>query len=153
MHYSPDMTDGDYEEILEKAKRELLNEQNALGECLKKQEAHEKRIADLRATVAALSRMLDREFVEEDAIGLTDAIRAAFKSVGLGTLVPTEVKDRLKMMGYNTVKYGNLMASVHTIITRLVLRGEIRQAGTRDGKPAYTLATPKSKLRMEPSPK
>ncbi len=131
------MTDSDYEEILEKAKRDLLSEQNALGECLKRQEAHEKKITGLRATIAAISRMLDRDFVEEDAIGLTDAIREAFKSVGQGSLIPTEVKSRLEMMGYDTARYGNLMASVHTIINRLVQKGEIRQIGMRDNKPAY----------------
>jgi len=83
--------------------------------------------------------MLDEEFVEEDAIGFTDAVREAFKSVGeTSTLTPTEVKGRLEMMGYDTAKYGNVMASVHTIINRLVQKGEIKQAGNRaDNKPCY----------------
>lgn len=147
------MVDREYDEILEKAKRDLLNEQNALGECLKRQEAHEKKIAGLRATIAAISRMLEKDFVEEDAMGLTDAIREAFKSKGQGNLIPTEVKGCLEIMGYDTAKYGSLMASVHTIINRLVQKGEIRQVGTRDNKPAYTWTTAGSRLRIEPPPK
>jgi hypothetical protein len=133
------MNDTDYKAVLEKAKADLLKEQEGLGSCLAKQEAHEKRILGLRATIAALSRMLDEEFVEEDALGFTDAIRAAFKSVGTdGSLIPTEVKGRLEMLGYDISRYGNLMASIHTVINRLVSKGEIKQIGTRgDNKPAY----------------
>jgi len=40
-------------------------------------------------------------------------------------------------MGYDTGKYGNLMASVHSIIGRLEKRGEIRSSGTIGGKPAH----------------
>lgn len=133
------MNDTDYMAVLGRAKTDLLQEQEALGRCLKEQEAHEKRIAGLRATIAALSRMLDEEFVEEDAMGLTDAIREAFRSIGQsGTMIPTEVRGRLEMLGYDVSKYGNVMASVHTIINRLASKGEIRQIGTRsDNKPSY----------------
>jgi hypothetical protein len=135
------MTDTDYKAVLEKAKSDLLLTQAQLGEKFKEQEMLEKKITGLRATIAALARMLDEEFVEEDAIGLTDAIRAAFRAAGLtGTLTPTEVKEKLEMMGYDTAKYGNVMASVHTIINRLVGKREIKQAGNRaDNKPCYQI--------------
>ncbi len=138
------MTDTDYKAVLEMAKADLLQTQNEMGDCLKRQEELEKKIAGLRATIAALSRMLNEEFVEEDAMGLTDAIREAFRSVGLsGNLTPTEVKGRLEMMGYDTRKYGNVMASVHTIINRLESKREIRNVGTRgDGKPCYQWVSP-----------
>jgi len=134
------VSETDYKAVLEQAKTDLVKTQNQLGECLKQQELLEKTITGLRATIAALSRMLDEEFIEEDAIGLTDAIREAFKSVGQGgNLTPTEVRSRLEMLGYDTRKYGNVMASVHTIINRLTSRGEIRQIGTRgdNNKPTY----------------
>jgi hypothetical protein len=136
------MMDSDYKAILEKAKSDLLQTQNELGDTYKQQETLEKKITALRATIAALARMLDEEFVEEDAMGLTDAIREAFRAAGpSGNLTPTEVKGKLEMMGYNTAKYGNVMASVHTIINRLVNKGEIKQAGTRpDNKPCYAIA-------------
>lgn len=133
----------DYKQVLERAKTDLLKEQEALGECFKEQEAHEKKITGLRATIAALSRMLDEEFIEEDAMGLTDAIREAFKFAHNtnSNLLPTEVKGRLELLGYDVSKYGNLMASIHTIIGRLVSQREIKQAGTRaDGKACYEWA-------------
>lgn len=124
---------------MEQAKSDLLKTQGQLGEKFKEQETLEKKITGLRATIAALARMLGEEFVEEDAIGLTDAIREAFRATGTdGTLTPTEVKEKLEKMGYNTARYGNLMASVHTVINRLVAKREIKEAGTRaDNKPCY----------------
>lgn len=146
------MNDTDYKQVLEQTKADLLKEQNALGKCMKQQEHHEKRIAGFRASVAALSRMLDEEFVEEDAMGFTDAIREVFKSLPENeTLSPTDVRGRLEMLGYDTSKYGNVMASVHTIIGRLVTKGEIKHAGQRgDGKPVYRAM---SRLGLTPAPK
>jgi hypothetical protein len=141
------MNDTDYKAVLQRAKDDLLKEQQALGQCYRQQEAHEKKILGLRATIAALSRMLDEEFIEEDAMGLTDAIREVFRSLGQGNLIPTEVRSRLEMLGYDTSKYGNVMASVHTIVNRLVSQGEIRQVSMRGDKPCYQgmpkLMTPK----------
>lgn len=139
MWFTTSMTDADYKAVLERAKSDLLRTQNELGEKLKEQEILEKKITGLRATIAALARMLDEEFVEEDAMGLTDAIREAFRAVGTGgNLTPTEVKGKLEMMGYDIARYGNVMASVHTIINRLVSKGEIKHVGTRsDNRPCY----------------
>jgi hypothetical protein len=134
------MTSTDYKKVLEQAKKDLLGEQQALGRSLKEQEDIEKRITALRQTVAALSRMLDEEFVEEDAMGLTDAIRTIFrdKAAGNGTLIPTEVRDYLVTIGYDITKYGNVMASVHSVINRLLQKGEIVIAGSRaDNKTCY----------------
>lgn len=136
-YYPFAMTNTDYKAILEQAKQDLLKGQEALGKCLKEQEEIEKWITGLRQTIAALSRMLDEEFIEEDAMGLTDAIRHVF-SISIGTLIPTEVRDHLETSGYDIKKYGNVMASVHSVINRLKDRKEIVEAGSRaDGKTAY----------------
>lgn len=148
------MSDINYKAVLEAAKVDLMREQNALGDCLKLQEMYEKKISGLRATIAALSRMLDEEFVEEDALGLTDAIRQAFKSAGTnGNLTATEVRGKLEMLGFDIRKYGNLMASVHTIVGRLVNSGYIRHVGTRGGenKPTYQW-TGKETFLLETAP-
>jgi hypothetical protein len=138
-YYRFTMTNTDYKVILEQAKKDLLSGQEALGKCFKQQEEIEKWITGLRQTIAALSRMLDEEFVEEDAMGLTDAIRTVFRDkLGSGTLIPTEVRDYLVTIGYDITKYGNVMASVHSVINRLLDKGEIAVAGTRaDNKTAY----------------
>jgi hypothetical protein len=133
------MAETDYKKVLEQAKRDLLAEQEALGGLLKQQEASERKVMALRQTIAALSRMLDEEFVEEDAMGLTDAVRDIFtQKVGSGTLTTLELRDYLVRVGYDITKYGNVMANIHSVITRLLQRGEISEAGTRaDNKVAY----------------
>jgi hypothetical protein len=134
------MAEIDYKVLIGKAKNDLLATQKELGETYKKQEELEKKITGLRAIIAAMARMLDEEFVEEDAMGLTDAIREAFRSAGIsGNLTPTEIKGKLEMMGYDTAKYGNVMASVHTIINRLVNQKEVKEIGKRGDKPAYQM--------------
>ena len=46
---------------------------------------------------------------------------------------------RLESQGFNTHRYGNLLASTHTVFSRLQSKGEIKPAGLRapDGKLAY----------------
>jgi len=133
------MEDAPYQELLEKAKVDYGALQAKLGACIKEQAQLEKRITDVKQTIVALSKMLGEEFVEEDALGLTDAIRMAFRTQPSQALTPTGLKDRLEQLGFDTGKYGNVMASVHSIINRLAARGEIKHTGTIGGadKPAY----------------
>jgi len=115
----------DFKKSLESAKIELSHLQHELGECLKKQAHLEKKIVAVRQMIVGFSDALGEKFIEEDSLGLTDAIRQAYKTAG-SKLAPTEVKDRLESIGYDTSKYGNMMASVHSIINRLVTQGQLR---------------------------
>jgi hypothetical protein len=134
----------EYSVVLGQAKNDLLDLQGQLGECLRKQEFIEARIQGLRQTVAALSKLLGQEFVEEDALGLTDAIRDAFRAKVGSSMTAVEVRSVLESLGYDISKYGNFMASVHTVIKRLIAKGEIREVGTRgDGKPVYSAPAPR----------
>ena len=91
----------------------------------------------IREVVIVLSKMLGEQFVEEDALGLTDAIRQAFKTAEK-QLTPLDIRERLEQLGYDTDKYGNVMASIHTVIRRLADNGEIVEAGrTPNDKPRY----------------
>jgi hypothetical protein len=58
-------------------------------------------------------------------LGLTDAIRYVFGKAKPQPLGPTEVKDALVESGYDVSDYSNVMASIHTIIKRLLKKGEI----------------------------
>ena len=129
------MEDSEFRPTLEKAKEELVASQKRLGEALACQEVEEKNIARLREFIVTMSRLLGEEFVEEDTLGLTDAIRQAFKT-STAPLQPTEVRDRLRTLGYDLSKYGNMMASIHAVISRLATRKEI-ELYTVAGKPAY----------------
>ncbi len=125
----------DFKQSLELAKGELKHLQQELGECMKKQAELEKKIAAVRQMIVGFSDALGEKFIEEDTLGLTDAIRQAFKTAGR-RLAPTEVKDRLESIGYDTSKYGNMMASVHSVINRLVQQKQLQQINV-GGKPGY----------------
>jgi hypothetical protein len=125
-----------FKESLDNAKAELVELQQELGYCLKNQEGLEKKIAAVRQMIAGFSDALGEKFVEEDSLGLTDAIRQAFKTSD-ASLTPTDLRGRLESLGYDTSKYGNLMASVHTVINRLLHQEQIQPNGTIGGKPAY----------------
>lgn len=115
----------DFTKSLETAKVELAHLQKELGDCLKEQGRLEKKIVAVRQMIVGFSDALGEKFVEEDSLGLTDAIRQAYKTAG-GKLAPTELKDRLESIGYDTSKYGNLMASLHSVINRLVTQGQLK---------------------------
>jgi hypothetical protein len=129
------VTKDDYKNTLEKAKAELIANQQRLGTLLQEQEEVEDYNVRLREVIVTLSRLLGEQFVEEDALGLTDAIKQAFKSSSV-PLHPTQVRDVLKSMGIDITKYGNVMASVHSVINRLNTRGDITGCIV-GGKPAF----------------
>jgi hypothetical protein len=124
-----------YRKALAETKDELLAARKSREEAIKKQEDLEQRIMELRRTVAALSALCGEEFNEDDEFGLTDSIRMALKTHG-GALNAQQVKARLEQLGFRTAST-NLLASVHTILKRLVLKGEIDDSLSADGKTAY----------------
>ncbi len=96
-----------------------------------------------------MARMLGEEYVPEDAIGLTDAIRQAFKTNPNYSMNAIGVRERLQQMGLNITKYGNVLASIHTVLERLNRRGEIRAMGTIGNSQGYMW---ESKLTPPPRP-
>jgi|SRR5579863_6024135 len=126
-----------YKAALKQAKKELDAAVEELGDLVKKQEDAERRIVELRQTVAALSRLCGEPYEEADALGLTDAVRLALKTVAV-EIYPNGIRARMESMGFNTSSYGNIMASIHTILKRLKEQGqaeEVRMPGS--DKPAY----------------
>ena len=77
------------------------------------------------SALALLAGEVDETF-EKMALGLTAACRAAFRAAGPQGLMPTELRDSLKRMGFALDKYSNPMASIHAVIRRLEDKGEIR---------------------------
>jgi hypothetical protein len=68
-------------------------------------------------------------------VGLTDAVRQALESKRI-YMSPVEVRNRLVDMKYDMKRYTNVLASIHTILKRLVDSGEV-DAGNREGKVVY----------------
>lgn len=134
-----------YRDALKQAKSDLAEQVETLGRAQDCAEKAEKAIVELRQTIAALQRLCgEPEFVEEDALGLTDAIRMAFKTqeAGMYGLMSTamsaqDVRDKMERMGYGG-RWGNLLASIHTVIKRLHEKGELQAAGNLNGKETYT---------------
>ena len=68
-------------------------------------------------------------------VGLTDAVRKAMAAKRIFTS-PVEVKDRLAEMGFDITIHKNILASIHTILKRLVKSEEVDE-GQREGKVVY----------------
>lgn len=134
------MSPQSYEKALEEAKKELAQAIADLGESEQKVQDLGVRISDLRQTVTVLSKLCGVENVEvEDALGLTAAIRKTFEESPLKDFSVQDIRLSLEARGFQTRRYGNLLASIHTVVNRLKDKGEIQDNGTTEaGKPKYT---------------
>src|SRR5258708_1820105 len=111
--------------MVRKYKSDLKEEQAKLEKMLCDLEALQVRIAKQKRLIAALAELAD---AAEDAdpptglvTGITDAVRTVFWTGD--ALTPAEVRDRVQALG--VPKQENLLASVHTVIRRLVEGKEI----------------------------
>ncbi len=102
----------------------------------------EQQIGKLRALVIANANMLPddeerRAFIshanELVSLGFTDSIRELFRKVFPRGLTPTGVRDGLVVEGWDLSTQVNPMASIHSVIRRLVAAGEIEPNETENG--------------------
>lgn len=131
------MTHQDYRRALEAATREY----EALGE---KRRDIDKRLAELAQTIGTLSKLIG--LVPTVPLGLTDAVRLIMRS-GV-PMTPVEVRDRLHAIGFDTEKYANDLAAVHTILKRLNQSGELRFVPRTPGKHQYLLNAPSTVIAL-----
>jgi len=110
-----------------------------LGQTMEKAEYLETRVAHLQAIATATARLLGEDYIPEDSLGLTDAIRQAFKTAPNAQMNAIGVRDRLKQMGFNLTQYGNVLASIHTVLGRLRDKGEIKPTGMIGNSQAFML--------------
>ena len=135
-----------YKEALGQAKKDLEKATEKLGVAQEQAIEAERDIVELRQTIAALAKLCgESEFVEEDALGITDAVRMAFKTdepgmYGLGNgLTAHDIRAKLESMGY-AGRWGNILASIHTVIKRLREKKEIEAVGNINGMDCYRWA-------------
>lgn len=139
------MTPDTYKIALKQAKADLAEQVEILGRAQDCAEKAEKAIVELRQTIAALQRLCgEPEYVEEDALGLTDAIRMAFRTSDR-EMDSYDVREQMEGMGY-AGRWGNLLASIQTVIPRLHKKGEIAPAGNRNGRDTWRWAGPRKSL-------
>jgi hypothetical protein len=122
------MTQDDYRRALEAATREY----EELGA---RRREIDQRLAELGQTIGTLMRLLG--LTPTVPFGLTDAIRMVVRGAGV-PMAPTEVRDRLRAIGFDVSKYTNDLAAVHTILKRLNQAGELRFIPHPGGKHQYT---------------
>lgn len=118
---------GEYKTEGEKA---LSEARQQLADLFKQQEALSMAISKQQRRVAALAALIDESeetdrTLELNLGGLTDAIRGVLRDGGLG-LSPKEIRTRLIQQYFPVNEYKNFMASLHSVLTRLLKAGEIK---------------------------
>jgi hypothetical protein len=109
------MTDDHYRRALDAA----IKEYETLGA---ERREIDKRLTELAQTIGTLSRLCG--LVSTVPWGLTDACRVVLRS-GL-PMTATEVRDRLRTIGFDLSKYTSELAAIHTVLKRLNEAGEVR---------------------------
>jgi bifunctional DNA-binding transcriptional regulator/antitoxin component of YhaV-PrlF toxin-antitoxin module len=109
-----------------------IREYEALGA---KRRDIDQRLAELGQTIGTLTKLLG--LAPSVPLGLTDAIRMVVRGAGV-PMTPVEVRDRLRVIGFDVSKYTNELAAVHTILKRLNDAGELRFIPRAGGRHQYT---------------
>ena len=124
------MTDS-YRKVLEDSKRKLL-------ELVNQRDQISADIERVKAVIEAIANMLDNpedtssELSEMEGIlgpgGLTDAVRRTLEASTTRGMTPVEVRHALVSSGLDLSRYVNPLASIHTILKRLVKADDARTA-------------------------
>jgi len=105
------------------------------------------RLAQLTQTIGTLSRLIGLE--PTIPFGLTDACRLVYRNAGI-PLSPTDVRERLRAIGFDLSNYSNEMAAIHTVLRRLNVSGELRAMAV-PGKQIYAWRTPTAAYAISPA--
>ena len=134
------MTAKEYRGALDKA----IAEYERLGE---ERRRIDDRLAQLTQTIGTLSRLIGLE--PTIPFGLTDACRLVYRNAGI-PLSPTDVRERLRAIGFDLSSYSNEMAAIHTVLRRLNVSGELRAMAV-PGKQIYAWRTPTAAYAISPA--
>jgi hypothetical protein len=125
------MTANEYRGALEKA----IAEYEQLGQ---ERRRIDDRLAQLAQTISTLTRLIG--LAPTVPFGLTDACRLVYRNAGI-PLSPTDVRDRLRAIGFDLSGYASEMSAIHTVLRRLNEAGELRAMAT-PGRQIYAWRTP-----------
>jgi len=107
----------------------LLAEEQYLSDVMKKADIRLARVRHARMALVALESEEPPEFEGK----LADAIRAVLKNNPQRSMSPVEVRDSLTAIGYETSKHKNPLASIHSVLKRLVESGDANSKEAKDG--------------------
>jgi len=136
--------------LIESYRKSLDDARSELESLMEQREEIDLRISQLKQAIVALAPLGEDEDsklsmpgfdlkafrIETQAIGITDACREILKTAG-SALTPLEVKARLIQMKPEFDKQKNLMASVHSVLKRLVKNNEAATRTTSEGDVVY----------------
>ena len=97
-------------------------------------------LAQQSKVVASLSEILGHGKSGSLDIGITDATSLALSAAMPAAMLPTEIRDELRKMGYDIDSFSNPLASLHQVLKRLIKKGSVEEVpGTNfaDGKKRY----------------
>lgn len=103
-----------------------------MAELLRQRAEIDKKISKLAPALDYLSKLCtdlppEPQMPSSLDLGLTDAIRLAFKDAIPSSLTPTEVRDKLRGQGFNLDRYANELPPIHNTILRLYKNGELEE--------------------------
>lgn len=142
------MADQSYVRLVDESKRKLADLKARRDEL-------DVEMGKLRLLIFAGANMLPDdqrdealEGVQEETlaqrVGITEAVRNALQPAWQR---PMEIRDAVEAAGYDLAEYGNAMASIHTVLKRLVAAGQA-ETKSEDGKTLYRgTGHPLDKLR------
>lgn len=80
------------------------------------------RLDELKASITTLARLCG--LVPTVPLGLTDACRLVLRGAR-APMTAIEIREHLNSIGFDTSKYANALAAVHTVLRRLTESGEV----------------------------
>lgn len=124
--------------------------QQEMAEIEEQRRLLDQRYARLKQTSFGLETLMEDETASRSnvmvttlpVVGLTDACRHALK-VAQSPRTAAEVRDWLEGSGYDLSDQENALASIHTILKRLVTSGEAEAGTNSAGKVSYSWKGPK----------
>lgn len=139
------MVKTEFRQALKVAKSELEN-------CLRQQQAIEKRVLELRQVITSLSNALndgERPQIKPGGLAaavregrLTEEVRTIFRAKSGQVLSAQDIVDDLEKLGHNMDKYQNQLATVGVMLGRLREKEEIVSAKDTTGKRGFMARNP-----------
>jgi DNA repair exonuclease SbcCD ATPase subunit len=130
-------------------RRDLQTKKQELARLLRQRQEIDHKIAQLQPLISHLEGLCkelgDRAAKEaatkvELTTGLTELARITLEEVGL-PLNASQLKTRMETKGFDFSKYTSPLATLHTILTRLVKSGRVRVVPEKGGKRSYQWVT------------
>lgn len=130
-------------------RRDLQTKKQELARLLRSRQEIDHKIAQLQPLIShleGLCRELGDRAAKDAAIkvelttGLTELARTTLEGAAL-PLSASELKTRMEAKGFDFSKYASPLATLHTVLNRLVKSGKVKVIPQKSGKKAYQWIT------------